>query len=447
MVKAEDLKDLKSNILGGGQTGEELKGFLQDLFNAPGEVLVIGEEPKRQIDELISKTKTNIDKLLEDKELSNFLSIKGNNPTEIKQKILDELDECYKSMMTGETLGEKIVGLIFIFALAEKVVGDEYKALAEKVVGDEYKALVKVSEEPKLTKDALLLSLTQAIDNPPVWIGRGKKRTKVETSALEALGLKKEDKVIILSLFFGLVYYSCKGYKEIKLTDLMEQTGFEKRKGGDGGERTHGFSGEDKKKVVNALKFISIMEIRSEPFKDQVPYFVQRLFGDIATKGDKIAITPFSIAFDLLEDKEGKIKDGIIKFKPNFNVQNVYFFDPHEPKVLKIPNSEKAYKLFSLFIARRKAFLSQNKTTKTIVGIKELLKVCEIEIDRKNPKRVRDELMDVLHRAKEDNLIEAYGEILEGKAHTSVYQHSYGWFDTWLGSEVGIEFKKPSKNG
>jgi len=38
MVKAEDLKDLKSNVLGEGQTGEELKEFLQDFFNAPGEV-------------------------------------------------------------------------------------------------------------------------------------------------------------------------------------------------------------------------------------------------------------------------------------------------------------------------------------------------------------------------------------------------------------------------
>jgi len=437
MVKAEDLKDLKSNILGEGQTGEELKGFLQDLFNAPGEVLVIGKEPKKQLDELISKTKANIDKLVENKALQNFLALKGNNSAEIKQKILDELDECYNLAMAGKTLGEKIVGLIFVFALAEKVVGDEYKALAEKVVGDEYKALAKISEEPKLTKDALLLSLTQAIDNPPVWIGRGKKRTKVETSALEALGLKKEDKVIILSLFFGLVYYACKGYKEIKLTDLMEQTGFKKQVFG---ERTHGFSSEDKKKAVNILRFISIMEIRSEPFKEQVPYFVQRLFGDVATKGDRIAITPFSIALDLLEDKEGKIKDGIVKFKPNFNVQNVYFFDPREPKVLKIPNSEKAYKLFSLFIARRKAFLSQNKVTKTVVGIKELLSVCEIEIDRTHPKRVRDELMDVLYRAKNSELIKAYGEILEGKAHTSVYQHDYGWFDTWLGSEIGIEF-------
>jgi hypothetical protein len=415
----------------------ELKELLQVIFDAPGESLVIGEETKRKLDAVISKIKANIDKVSENKALLDSLPIKTDNLTDIKQAILDELEESCKAIENGKTVKEKIMGLIGISVLAEMVMGDEYKALAKKVVGDEYKALTKISEEPKLTKDAFFLSLTQAIDNPPVEIGRGKKRTKVETSALEALGLKKEDKVIVLSLFYGLVYYACKGYKEIKLTDLMEQTGFKKRVFG---ERTHGFSSEDKKKAVNILRCISIMEIRSEPFKEQVPYFVRRLFGDVAIKGDRIAITPFSIAFDLLEDKDGKIKDGIIKFTPNFNAQDVYFFDSNEPKILKIPNSERSYKLFSLFLARRKAFLSQNRVKETIIPVKELLSVCEIEIDRKNPKRVRDELIDILDKAKRDGIIKYYNEVLNGESYTRVRQHGYGWFDAWLGSEVAIGF-------
>jgi hypothetical protein len=425
MVKAEDFKNLKASVQGQELTREQTLEFLRKLFDLPNEGLELKEEQKKQITELVTKIKVNIDKLLQHKDLLDSLSIEDDKVKEVKQKILDKVDESYEAVMAGKELEERVLGLIFIVTLAKGAINGEYKTL------------VKISEEPKLTKDALLLSLTQAIDNPPTWIGRGKKRTKVETNALQALGLKKEDKVIILSLFFGLVYYSCKGYKEIKLTDLMEQTGFKKQVFGD---RTHGFSSEDKKKAVNALKFISIMEIRSEPFKDQVPYFVQRLFGNIAMVGDKIVITPFTVAFDLLEDKEDKIKDGIVRFRPNFNVQNVYFFDPHEPKVLKIPNSEKAYKLFSLFLARRKAFLSQNKTTKTIVGVKEFLSVCEIDIDRRNPKRIREELMCVLSKAKEDELIRRYNELLNGKAYTDVHQHNYGWLDAWLGSEIEIGF-------
>lgn len=422
------VKDFKVILNNQELEGEQAIEFLQKLLNLPAENFELKDTQVKQLKDMVAKIKANIDKILEDKELLESLDLNdvGGNKEELRGKIENFLDERLEGVVTGKSLQDRVLGILFIGELAQKVVRGDFKAVE------------KVSEEPKLTKDALLLSLMNAIDNPltKVTIGRGKKKTKFATNLTEGLGLKREDKVIILSLFYGLTFYACNGYKEIRLTDLMEQTGFQKEmwKG-----ESHGFSSENKKKAVNALKFISIMEIRSEPIDGQVPYFIKRLFND-AVAGDRMVITPFAISFDLLEDRDGKVKDGIVKFSPNFNPEAVYFFKPDEIKILKLPNKETVFKLFCLFIARRKAFLSQNKINSTVVKVKELLDMCQVPIDRTHPQRVREELEEALSKARREGIIKHYNLLLDGKLYSDVYERNYGWFDAWLGSEMGVGF-------
>ncbi|MGB9682812.1 MAG: hypothetical protein ACP5RW_03575 [bacterium] len=288
-------------------------------------------------------------------------------------------------------------------------------------------------EEPRLTKDALLLSLSEVIEKPPriISIGRDKKKTVLTINELEI-----KDKLILQTFLYALIFYACRGYKEIRLTELMEKTGFKKRVWADG---SHGFYPKDKAKAINALHLLKNLELRTKPIERRVPYFVLRLFPQAEPK-DTIRINPFAIAITRLDNGAGEIKEAIIRFTQNFDINKVYFFSGEAPKVLTLPNEPSELKLFSIFILRRKAFASQNKNRDnfTIVRVANLLRICGIEPDSRHPARTKERLEETLKSARELAIIESYRSLLEGKAYTDVCQNRWGWFKQWRGGEIKI---------
>ena len=292
-------------------------------------------------------------------------------------------------------------------------------------------------ERPRLTKDALFLSLSEVIDSPPrvISIGRNSKKTEISINSLEL-----EDKSILTTFFYTLIYYACRGYSQIRLTRLMEDTGFEKR-GWDGDRYTHGFYPKDKARAINALTLIKNLELRTRPFGKKVPYFVLRLFPQAEPK-DIIRLNPFAIALTILDDGDEKIRDAIVKFIPNFDTNRVYFFPREAPEVLTISNRDAPLKLLAIFIMRRKAFMSQNRKDPlyTTVKIERLLEICGLEINWHNPSRTRDELEGILEAAKRKEIIRGYSILLEGRLYTEVYRREGRWFMVWLESEMRISF-------
>lgn len=301
-----------------------------------------------------------------------------------------------------------------------------------KKTGEEKDSLL---EAPRLTKDALFLSLSEVINNPPqiVYIGRDRKKTEITINELEV-----EDKLILQTFLYALIFYACKGYKEIRLTELMERTGFKKRIWLDG---SHGFYPKDKAIALNAIHLLKNLELRTKPVGKNVPYFVARLFPQAEPK-DTIKINPFGIALTILDDGDAKIRDAIIKFTPNFDTDKVYFFSSEAPKVLTYPNDEPELKLLSIFVLRRKAFASQNRDEDnyTIIKVENLLKICGIEIESKNPKRTKARLEEVLKIARDKEIIKGFKSLLEGQDYTDVCQHKWGWARKWLESEIRLRF-------
>jgi hypothetical protein len=290
-------------------------------------------------------------------------------------------------------------------------------------------------EDPRLTKDALLLSLSEVINNPLqiVCIGRDKKRTEISINELNI-----DNKLVLQTFLYALVYYSCMGYREIRLTELMERTGFKKMRWRD---ESHGFSQEDKQLAFNTVKLLKDLELRTKPFGRNVPYFVSRIFPQAEPK-DIIRINPFGIALTVLSDVSGKIKDANIKFTPNFDVQKIYFFSSEEPKVLTFPNEKPELKLLSIFLLRRKAFANQKRDDDNyvIVKVENLLKICGMEMNAYNPKRTKEKLENILYTAREKDILKSYKSLLDGQAYTDVCEYNWGWARKWLESELRIHF-------
>ena len=377
-----------------------------DIFSLYGDLKKMPEQEKKKIEEQINKEFSGFN--IEGDELVILLTFFAMRSPSVMAKLKKEVEEINFTEL--QKLKPKVVEKLKTFFLE---ITSRLRLLAVPTI-------VKI---PELPRNSFFVNI-QKINQNGAEVDKGRHKTKIEWTGY--IPQTAKEKALYASIYLGLASYCIdnkndKEVRQIKLTDLMRNIGYPSW----GKEK--GYRAEQKEEVLEMVWKVAQTRTKISYSGEGIPPIIRDLFPDIKRSDNYFyEVQAFEIETTGIKDKNGKLKDAVIRFKPRFKLDETYTY---KEKVLGLSLKEPEFKNLAIFLTYGKQ-LSKQAT----IQIGDLLEIIKLTINSEHPKKTYEQLKRLLKKAKDEGLLMDYALPKPDGKH--------GWLNRWLEEDLKITYER-----